>query len=231
MRTAARSRIYARLRAFTATDLLAIVAVVSVLGAIVVARIVAVKRASRLEQCTSNLRRVDQAVTQFCAQNSGNLPGPVPDAPDSLWWWYKEQVKRFAGCTGPSSAKDKVFACPDDRGYSDPAPFHDTPRFDYSSYVYNGVNLPGMPNIAGLPLSSVRRPQRTLLVMEWTAHAPLSWHNSKTGHRNSPFYCDAQSVVGFADGHVSFSKIYYDGYNAAYTQDPIAGYDYQFSGN
>ena len=46
-----------------------------------------------------------------------------------------------------------------------------------------------------------------------------------------PFYCDAQSVVGFVDGHVSFSKIYYDGYNAAYTQDPIPGYDYQYSAN
>jgi hypothetical protein len=67
--------------------------------------------------------------------------------------------------------------------------------------------------------------------MEWTAHAPLSWHKSKTGKNNMPFYRDAQSVVGFVDGHESFSKIYYDGYNAAYTQDPIAGYGYQYSGN
>jgi hypothetical protein len=93
------------------------------------------------------------------------------------------------------------------------------------------VTMPGMPNLAGLPLSSVQQPKRTLLVMEWTAHAPLSWHKSKTGRKNSPFYCDAQSVVGFVDGHASLTRIYYDGYNAAYTQDPIAGYDYQYSGN
>ena len=43
--------------------------------------------------------------------------------------------------------------------------------------------------------------------------------------------CDAQSVVAFVDGHVSFSKIYYDGYNAAYTRDPIGGYDYKYSGD
>jgi prepilin-type processing-associated H-X9-DG protein len=67
--------------------------------------------------------------------------------------------------------------------------------------------------------------------MEWTAHAPLAWHKSKTGRNNMPFYCDAQSVVGFVDGHVSFSKIYYDGYNAAYTRDPIRGYEYQYSGD
>jgi prepilin-type processing-associated H-X9-DG protein len=46
-----------------------------------------------------------------------------------------------------------------------------------------------------------------------------------------PFYSNAQSVIGFVDGHVSFSKIYYDGYNAAYTQDPPSVYDYQYSGN
>ncbi len=126
-----------------------------------------------------------------------------------------------------------MFACPSDRGYSDPAPFHLNRRFDFSSYVFNGVTLPGtpVPNIAGLPLSAVKQPKRTLLVMEWTAHAPLSWHKSRTGKQNSPFYCDAQSVVGFVDGHVSFCKIYYDGYNAAYTQDPIDGYEYQYSPN
>ena len=91
--------------------------------------------------------------------------------------------------------------------------------------------LTGVPNIAGRQLPSVKLPQKTLLVMEWSAHAPLSWHKSKTGRENSPFYCDAQSVVAFVDGHVSFSKIYYDGYNAAYTRDPIGGYDYKYSGD
>jgi prepilin-type processing-associated H-X9-DG protein len=67
--------------------------------------------------------------------------------------------------------------------------------------------------------------------MEWCAHAPLSWHKSRTGRKNQPFYNDAMSVVGFVDGHVSFSKIYYDGYNAAYMRDPIPGYQYKYSGN
>jgi hypothetical protein len=30
---------------------------------------------------------------------------------------------------------------------------------------------------------------------------------------------------------VSLTRIYYDGFNAAYTQDPIDGYDYQYSGD
>ena len=96
-------------------------------------------------------------------------------------------MKHYAGLTGASSDKDTLFACPDDRGYSDPVPFHVSPRFDFNSYVFNGVALPGLPNIAGLPLSAVNQPKRTLMVMEWTAHAPLSWHRSKTGRQNSPF--------------------------------------------
>jgi len=88
--------------------------------------------------------------------------------------------------------------------------------------------MPGVPNIAGKDAGSVRDPQRTLLVMEWTAHAPLSWHKSKTGSENSPFYNDAESLVAFVDGHVKLTKIYYDGINAAYTREPISGYEYKY---
>ena len=216
---------------FTLIDLLVLVAVLSVAAAIFVARGVAVKQGSRLARCTANLQQVDRAVLKFAEEHGQTLPGPVADVPGNVWWWYKEQVKDYLGLKGPSAASDAVFACPDDRGYSEPLPFHLNPRFDYGSYVFNGVTLGGLPNIAGWKLASVNRPKQTLLVMEWTAHAPLSWHKSKTGKNNMPFYRDAQSVVGFVDGHVSFSKIYYDGYNAAYTQDPIAGYEYQYSGN
>ena len=147
-----------------------------------------------------------------------------------IWWSYKEQVKSYMGLTGPSSANDKAFSCPDDRGYSDPRPFWKTARFDYSSYPFNGVSVLGAPNIAGWKLSEIKQPQKTLLAMEWSAHAPLSWHKSRTGKRNLPFYCDAQSVASFVDGHVSFTKFYYDGYNASYTRNPIAGYNYKYSG-
>jgi hypothetical protein len=218
-------------RGFTLTDLMALLAGVSVLAAIAVAYAASAKENARLARCIGNLHQVNGAVLKFCDDHEQTLPGPDDTAPNNLWWWYKEEVKEYLGATGPSSANDLVFACPGDRGYTDPKPFHLDARFDFSSYVFNGVTLPGMPNIAGWRLSSVKKTAQTLLVMEWTAHAPLAWHKSKTGRNNMPFYCDAQSAVGFVDGHVSFSKIYYDGYNAAYTRDPIPGYDYQYSGN
>jgi len=216
---------------FTLTDLMVVLAILSVLAGIVVAHAASAKENASLARCTSNLQQVTGAVLTFCNDNDQTLPGPDDTAPANLWWWYKEEVKDYLGLTGPSSANDLVFACPGDRGYTDPTPFHLNSRFDFGSYVFNGVTLPGMPNIAGWQLSSIKRTRQTLLVMEWTAHAPLAWHRSKTGRNNMPFYCDAQSVVGFVDGHVSFSKIYYDGYDAAYTRDPIPGYEYQYSGN
>ena len=159
------------------------------------------------------------------------MPGLVAGQAGELQWFYKEQVKRYAGLKGISSTNDQVFACPDDRGYSDPQPFHQSARFDFGSYNFNGVLVAGAPNLAGWPVAAVTEPKRTLLTMEWTAHGPLSWHRSRTGKRNAPFYRDAESVVGFVDGHVSFTKIYHDGHNPAYMRDPIAGYDYRYSGN
>src|SRR5262249_50311082 len=142
-------------------------------------------------------------------------------------------VKSHVGLTGPSSAKDRVFACPDDRGYGlaeREEPFCQSAKYDYTSYVFNGVNLPGIPNVAGWEIENVRNPGRTLAVMEWTAHGPLSWHRSKTGRANAPFYNDAKSVVGFVDGRVELIPIYYDGINPAFTRDPIGGYAYKYSG-
>ena len=215
-------------QAFTITDLLVLLAVLSVLGAIVIGRLESGRRQAAQVVCAGNLGKIDRAILDYATDNA-SLPDTAPSDTRNLWWWYKEQVKRYLGLTSPSSANDAAFACPQDRGYSEPVPFHVSARFDFNSYVYNGVTLPGMPNIAGLQLAGVKHPGKTLLVMEWTAHAPLSWHKSKTGKENVPFYCDAQSVAGFVDGHVGLTRIYYDGYNAAYTRDPIPGYDYQYS--
>ncbi len=183
----------------------------------------------------SNLQQVSRAVLLYADEQKGTLPLLDPSPPPGGWWYFKEQVKAYAGLTGLSSPRDKVFACPSDRGYDEaadkPQPFHSSKKHDYTSYVFNGVNLPGVPNIAGWSLASVKDPVRTLLVMEWTAHAPLSWHKSRTGQANAPFYTDAESVVGFVDGHVKLIRIYYDGMNAAYTRDPIGGYDYKYSGD
>ena len=212
---------------FSRTDLLAILAVISAIAATVSVFLVKQQRAARLQLCTNNLQLIGRGVLAFANDRSGTLPGMLQTGKGPSWWWYKDEIAPFVQTDGTAPG---TFACPLDRGYSDPGPFWKNPRFNHTSYVFNGVTLLGAPNIAGWKLASVVAPERTLTVMEWSAHGPLSWHRSRTGKANAPFYRDAESVVAFADGSVSFIKIYFDGFNPAYTRDPIAGYRYKFSG-
>ena len=221
-------------RGFAMTDLLVVLAVLSVLAAIVLPMVARSRSETRLQQCIGNLQQVNRAVLLYAEESRGTLPFLNPSPQPGGWWHYKEQVKGHLGFSGPPSPDEKVFGCPMDRGYGDGGetnmPFRTSKKYNYTSYNLNSVNLPGVPNIAGWQVSVVKEPSRTLLTMEWTAHAPLSWHRSRTGKANAPFYNDAESVVGFVDGHVSFVPIYYDGMNAAYTRDPISGYNYKYSG-
>ena len=216
--------------AFGRTDLLVSIATLAVLAAVIIVPLTVRRESTRMVRCQANLKQVGRAVLLYAEEHSGRLPAPIPGQEGDSWWWYKEQVKSYIGLKGPSSTNDTVFACPMDRGYSEPKPFWRGARFDYGSYVFNGVSLLGTPNIAGWRTAAIKSPARTLLVMEWAAHAPLSWHRSRTGKANAPFYSDAECVVAYADGHVNLTPIYYDGYNAAYTRDPIPGYEYQYSG-
>lgn len=220
-----------RTAGFTQADLLIVLAVLAVLTAFAVLAISKVSSKRKLLACESNLQQVNKAVLLFSEEHEQLLPSKTAPGQGDLWWWYKEQVKGYIGLTGPSNPREPQFSCPNDRGYSDPQPFCATARFDYSSYAFNGVNTLGTPNIAGHKVSSISEPVKTLLVMEWCAHAPLSWHRSRTGRANAPFYSNAESVTGFVDGHVALTPIYYDGYTAAYTRDPIPGYTYKFSGS
>lgn len=218
-------------RGFTFPDLLVVVAVLMLIVATVFPIWAQSRARARQSQCTGNLNEVNRAVLLFAESNNDRLPDAEPGMKGGVWWWYKELVKGELGLRNPSSPADKVFACPGDRGYEEGKPFRLSVKFDYGSYAFNGVNLPGVPNIAGRKVATVEEPALTLLMMEWTAHAPLSWHRSRTGKKNQPFYNDAESVVGFVDGRVDFIPIYYDGMNAAYTRDPIPGYKYKYSGN
>lgn len=215
---------------FSRVDLIALMVWALFLGLLGTQFLQRNKQALRLAVCQSNLGQVGQAVLLYANDHSQRLPGPNAQTQGEFWWWYKEQIVSYVKSPGPTGPNNPVFACPMDRGYSDPGPFFSNGRFDHTSYVFNGVMLPQTPNIANWPVASLAQPTRTLLVMEWAAHAPLSWHRSRTGQRNAPFYRDAESVVAFADGHAGLTKIYYDGYNAAYTRDPIPGYAYRFSG-
>jgi hypothetical protein len=75
---------------------------------------------------------------------------------------------------------------------------------------------------------------------------PYSWHQPKRPAPPNawpagsvfPTFNNARDVVSFVDGHVSYIKMYWNSspdqngyYGLAYSYDPPAGYDYQWSGD
>jgi hypothetical protein len=148
---------------------------------------------------------------------------------------YKELMKSYVGVKGPSSSKDKLFACPADVFYPSfilsnaTMPFyvqkslHEYPLFDYSSFAFNGGDnitrilgtnrvVVDAPGLTGIKLSSVRKPARSILVTEASAIAPWSWHAPVWPDLRTEAltYNNARNEVTFVDGHVSYIKIYWN---------------------
>jgi prepilin-type processing-associated H-X9-DG protein len=161
---------------------------------------------------------------------------------------FVDLAKRSAGL--PATPPDhKLFTCPDDQFYYAtphgtneyiPAPLHQNPPA-YSSYTYNSGNLSpnsrtgqgNLPGIAGRQTSSIREPAKTVLVGDMSAWQGFSWHDPQ---RIRPPYVwcfdSARNMIGFVDGHVSYTKIHFNltnGLSSYY--DPPPGYGYKWSGD
>ena len=145
---------------------------------------------------------------------------------------------------GTSSPQDMLFACPADTFYYD-APnggsgwtfvgksVHELASSDYSSYGFNGGNgyNASYLGVFGMKLTSISIPTRTFLMTELPTFAPWSWHQPTKIPDGEVGVNNAKNILGFADGHVSYVKIYCDGNNVAFCYEPPDGYDYKWSGN
>jgi prepilin-type N-terminal cleavage/methylation domain-containing protein len=179
---------------------------------------------------------------------------------------YKSKMKGYVGLKGPSSPADKLFACPADAFCFMREPqntidtlvaksLHDQAFSDYCSYGFNGANgntnrlrgsggvsFPGPLGIAGRSLASIKNPARTVLLADYPAFAPFSWHQPGRPFYSHPFFTDipmfnnANNPVSFVDGHARYLAIYWNSRRINYVlrsavdYDPPAGYDYEWSG-
>jgi prepilin-type N-terminal cleavage/methylation domain-containing protein len=238
-------------RAFTLVELLVVMAVIGILAGLLLPALSALKANAQRTACLDNLKQINAGIRMYCDDSSDVSPssrGP--------WIWYKERIKNYVGLQGHSSPQDRIFACPADTFYyHDPppagivhfvnAPMHDSDLYDYSSYLFNGFNLwfngpnhqtnYGALGIAGLKLSSIREPVKTVLVAEAPAFDPFSWHEPGTPIQLPPGqwlrFNNAKDMVSFVDGHVSYIRMYYEEGQFAWFYDPPAEYDYKWSGN
>jgi prepilin-type N-terminal cleavage/methylation domain-containing protein/prepilin-type processing-associated H-X9-DG protein len=244
---------------FTLVELLVVVGVIGILSSFLLAAVNGAKGNARRITCLSNLRQINLGVRMYSDDANDRAPKPARWTP-SPYDAYKELMKSYVGLTGASSKQDKLFACPADKFYYDYSLGHyphsapltgyvaqgvcSRPDFDYSSYLFNAGNVfsttnrpPTRPGIAGLPLSSIKHPSRTVLLAEVPALIPFSWHSPKwpiSSVRND-FFNNAMNMVSFVDGHVRYVKIYWKTSwppsSCAGDYDPPEGYDYQWSGD
>ena len=212
------------------------------------------KSSEQRTNCLNNLRQISLGVHLY----AGDYGGIFPAAPNVTGWeietnhwaiFYKRLIKDYVGLRGASSSQDKLFACPADIFcYEVPsmlyqaASLHDQPGSDYSSYGFNGangspynpppayLNETTFPGIFGLHQSSIRNPVKTVLLAEFAAIFPWSWHQPQKLPLGQNGVNDAKNVVSFVDGHATYIKIYW---NADFSltsccYDPPASYDYHW---
>ncbi len=210
---------------FTLIELLVVIAIVAILSALVLPVIGRARGRARQTVCETNLKQVDLAIILYTGDFSDSLP-VLPDPnpfPNGVGAYYKQLVKGYLGLGGPSSPQEKVFVCPSDTNYCTQL------RHAFVSYVFNGYEVdPGqLPRITGRPLPALAGPSKAVLVGEAVAYFGGSWHPVV----QMP-YRGAKAVIGFADGHVGRTRIFWDGLpnSPPANYEPPDGFDYRWDG-
>jgi prepilin-type N-terminal cleavage/methylation domain-containing protein len=235
-------------KAFTVVELLVVIAIIAILAALLFPVLSAVKARAQRTACINNLRQINVGIRMYSDDSSDKAPSNHHKTNDYIldFAGYKNAMKNYVGLNGASSPGDKLFACPADNFYYEftatnqtfiPQSLHNQSSYEFSSYWFNGgtptVFGTNSPGIAGRSISSIKHPERTVMVAEMPAFQPWSWHDPKrplpVGNK-WPLFNNAQDYISFVDGHVAYIKMYWAvKYSPTAAFDPPSGYDYQWS--
>ena len=239
---------------FTLIELLVVITVIGVLAALLLPVLSRAKNRARRTQCLNNVRQINLAVRMYADDHKDAIVLPSGFGYYADSHSYKASVKSYFGLKGEASRSEKIFACPADtftylesdlaggpswKGFREPKGLCQESWTGFSSYAFNGGNRldakqsPSLanPGISGLSLAAIKNPAKTLLIFEAAARLPFSWHRPKVDSKGYYRFDDSMDMLGFVDGHVKFSKMYWNGTLAACMYDPPANYEYQWSGD
>jgi prepilin-type N-terminal cleavage/methylation domain-containing protein len=225
---------------FTLLELMVVVAIIAILAALLFPTLSASKRKAQRTVCLGNLHQINVAARMY-AEDSGDVIVLPPPGPLVKWpgCGIKQYIKSYAGLKGQASPSEKLFICPADHFYYNGHFFSEglfeQAATDFSSYAFDCGNAdtnvtisPSIPGMSGKRLSSVRFPSKTVLIFEMAAAIPFSWHKPQKMSGDYRFR-DSMNILSYVDGHVSLSKMYFDGQHEAWLYNPPENYDYRWS--
>jgi prepilin-type N-terminal cleavage/methylation domain-containing protein len=236
---------------FTLMEMLVAVAVIGILAALLLPGLNRAKGTARRTTCLNNLKQVNAGVHMYADDHGDLLDLASNSHAADVWTDFRTWIQSYLVPNGPASKPNALFGCPADVFHYDAdngAPervataIHLLASYNFSSYVFNAGNIRedypftnSFPGIAGRKLSSIATPAETVLLTEWPALSPYSWHQPQGIPQGQWGFANAQNVVSFVDGHLKYTKIYWDpntspAHFEAWHYDPPKSYLYRWSG-
>jgi prepilin-type N-terminal cleavage/methylation domain-containing protein len=249
-------------RAFTLVEMLVVFAIIGILAALLLPAVNRAKASAQRTACLSNLKQIGVGVLMYSSESDDKAPKRTGVDTNRVLsvFGYKKLLQDYVGGAGSGASNAGLFACPADKFHYTVSngfvvvvnePLHGQSFVEFSSYGFNGLNSDTNRSslwqqrfgidvsrfgVAGISVSAIKNPSRTIMVAEASAFEPFSWHKpQKPFSSTNRKFKDSMNTIGFVDGHVAYTKMFWKDTSASGIElsgcflDSPADYDYQWN--